>query len=744
MTLKLKTHGVETVGYSNNINSADCSIDCSSSKAWSNFANHRVICFNGAKDTHFWNKRDYETISLSEILALTSHPSSKVKEDALAIIPSSYCKFDGRSHSTQKNYGQYVAICGDIDKGNPSLDKVRDAVEDFFGDQIAFLVYSSSGAIQENRKWRVIIPLAQPLTFIQWQDITDAWFSYMDSHGFTMDVSLRRAGQPVFMPNVPHTHRDQNDEPLFFQFAYKDGEGCSADFPRVQEWIAKQAFLRLMEDERRAQAKTPPIRSGATAKGIQDFNAKHTIEALLLEAGYEECPRGQNDWRSPCQSSQSYATRVYTEPDGSQYWVSLSASDAEAGLGKPTGNGHRFGDAFDLYVYFEHKRDFTRALRSLSSNMPALDFSGLSNKTSINIETGEASDVSIANIEEQVPAPPDFLIEEILPASVVTLFSGHGGTSKSTLSLQAAVCLAMGLPFFGKSTQQVKVLVYSAEDSSDIVRWRLLTICQRLAVNPSDLAKNLTIKDASEVDPTLFVEKRDEGVVRGTHTPAMQRLVDDVAKTEARVIIIDNSSDVYGADEIKRVQVREFIRMLATMAKANKAAVLLLAHVDKQAAKGMSNEGYSGSTAWNNSVRSRLFIREESKVLVLEHQKSNYGKRAEPLRLVFDRGFVILEEEAPANSQIAMTQVNAIMELITEFYLRGEWVSAAQTSPNNAYKLLSKEATFPKELSKTDLWSLLRTAERGGHIQKEGYKDLSRHERQRWRVTASTVRQLDG
>ena len=104
----------------------------------------------------------------------------------------------------------------------------------------------------------------------------------------------------------------------------------------------------------------------------------------------------------------------------------------------------------------------------------------------------------------------------------------------------------------------------------------------------------------------------------------------------------------------------------------------------------------------------------------------------------------ILEEEAPANSQIAMTQVNAIMELITEFYLRGEWVSAAQTSPNNAYKLLSKEATFPKELSKTDLWSLLRTAERGGHIQKEGYKDLSRHERQRWRVTASTVRQLDG
>jgi hypothetical protein len=45
--------------------------------------------------------------------------------------------------------------------------------------------------------------------------------------------------------------------------------------------------------------------------------------------------------------------------------VSLSGSDAKRGLGaKSASGGARFGDAFDLYVHFEHGGDATAALEA--------------------------------------------------------------------------------------------------------------------------------------------------------------------------------------------------------------------------------------------------------------------------------------------------------------------------------------------------------------------------------------------
>ena len=350
--------------------------------------------------------------------------------------------------------------------------------------------------------------------------------------------------------------------------------------------------------------------------------------------------------------------------------------------------------------------------------------------------------MSIADVEENPPPTVEFLIEGILPIGVVTMLSGHGGTSKSILSLQVAVCLAMGLPFLGMETRRVKVLVYSAEDGSHIVRYRIANICKRWGIDPKELALHLTVLDASEVDPILFTEKRENSVVAGVPTAAMQNLIDTVGKTGARAVIIDNSSDVYGADEIKRVQVRAFIRMLGKLAKNANAAVLLLAHVDKQAAQGKSTEGYSGSTAWNNSVRSRLYIQDDKAGgLLIDHQKSNYGKRIDPIKVVFDRGVVVLAEEKPENpadraafDAVHEIRLTALLGMLDEFYCRGEWIATAQTSPANAYKMLHQEKNFPPGWSRPDLCAALRGLERAKRIEKETYKADSK-DRSRWRVT---------
>src|SRR5690606_27637354 len=70
----------------------------------------------------------------------------------------------------------------------------------------------------------------------------------------------------------------------------------------------------------------------------------------------------------------------------------------------------------------------------------------------------------------------------------------------------------------------------------------------------------------------------------------------------------------------------------AKLARENDAALLLLAHIDKTAARyGSNGESYSGSTAWHNSVRSRLaLLPNKAGAVELLHEKANLSRPAEP------------------------------------------------------------------------------------------------------------------
>jgi hypothetical protein len=110
-----------------------------------------------------------------------------------------------------------------------------------------------------------------------------------------------------------------------------------------------------------ATAARRPVETIAGSSPIERFNAANRIADLMLSYGYEPAPSGL-DWRSPLQQSGSYASRIYLRDDGSEEFISLSGSDAAAGIGVKTTSGARRGDAFDLYMFYEHKGDRSVAL----------------------------------------------------------------------------------------------------------------------------------------------------------------------------------------------------------------------------------------------------------------------------------------------------------------------------------------------------------------------------------------------
>lgn len=337
--------------------------------------------------------------------------------------------------------------------------------------------------------------------------------------------------------------------------------------------------------------------------------------------------------------------------------------------------------------------------------------------------TDRAPQVSISDLYTSPPEPQRFLIDGLLPGGVVTLLGAHGGAGKSTLALIATACLVTGRPFMGKTTEKCRVLFFSGEDPAPVIRRRLSRICRHMDISPSELSHGLLMLDTTD-KPTLY---------NGTGTTALAALRLDVKEFNPGVIIIDNASDTYDANEIERARVREFMRLLASLGKANNAAVLLLAHIDKQTAKGgASSEGYSGSTAWHNSARSRLFLSAKDEGLILEHQKSNLGPRSEPIYLRWTDGGLLTQADAPGGTDDRAT----VLRLITEAFSRGEYISPAANAANNAYKVLQLSPEFPRGLSRKGLSAVIRGLELEGIITQETFSTGHRNTRQRYAVSA--------
>jgi len=353
--------------------------------------------------------------------------------------------------------------------------------------------------------------------------------------------------------------------------------------------------------------------------------------------------------------------------------------------------------------------------------------------------------VSVADVFTNPSAPPQFIWDGYMPRGVVSLFAAHGGTGKSTIALMLGVCTALGRPLFGVATVQCKTLFVSLEDSAYIVRHRVAFICQTWGINPSELEEMLLIVDGTE-NPELFAADGRNG---GSTTPTYQELEDIVRVTDIGLLIVDNASDAFGGDEIQRRQVRAFIRALVEVARLKNCAVLLLSHVDKTTSRGRKSEGgegYSGSTAWHNSARSRLFMTSsEDGLLTLEHQKSNLGKCHEPITLVWPKGGIPKLQERGSNwDELTMLQQGkaddekaaALLKLIAEYESRKQYASPAPTARTNVHALMQSDPLFQKlKLKANDTKRIVTQCDRANWLTILDYRSHDRKPRQRWSLT---------
>jgi RecA-family ATPase len=331
------------------------------------------------------------------------------------------------------------------------------------------------------------------------------------------------------------------------------------------------------------------------------------------------------------------------------------------------------------------------------------------------------------------PVPErQWTVKDRIPTSNVTLLSGEGSVGKSILSLQLAVAVALGRDWLGALPEPGPALVVCCEDDADELWRRLDLIFQHYGAAYTDF-NNLHVAALAGGETLMAVPDRN-GTIKVT--TLFDQISEAACNIKPKLIVLDNAADIYGGSENDRAQVRQFIGILRGMAMAAGAGVLLTSHPSLTGIN--TGTGLSGSTAWNASVRSRLYFKHavtdkdeepDPDLRVLEVMKSNYGPIGETINLRWSKGlFVPVGGTSDLEKAAAEQEANQLfLTLLDQTNRERNNVSSKRTARNYAPMLFAKEKQArQRKIRKSDFEAAMRRLLEGGKIKVEPYGAPSR------------------
>jgi RecA-family ATPase len=318
-----------------------------------------------------------------------------------------------------------------------------------------------------------------------------------------------------------------------------------------------------------------------------------------------------------------------------------------------------------------------------------------------------------------------------IPMRNVTLFS-EGAIGKSIVSLQLSVAHVLGKDWLGALPEPGPVIVVACEDEEGELHRRLSLILDHYGAAFTDLKDLYPLSMAGE-DALLAAPDRN-GLMQPTKL--FGQLHNAACDIRPKLIVLDNSADIFGGSENDRTQVRQFIGILRGLSISANAGILLTSH---PSLTGMNTgTGLSGSTAWHASVRSRLYMKRtvtakdeepDPDVRVIEVMKSNYGPVGETITVRWKEGVFVPTAGMSTLDKLAAEQKadESFYGNVVQFTQQGRNVSHKPTANAYAPTEFAKEKEAKEAgIKKTDFEAAMRRLLTAGKIRVESYGPPSR------------------
>ena len=293
-----------------------------------------------------------------------------------------------------------------------------------------------------------------------------------------------------------------------------------------------------------------------------------------------------------------------------------------------------------------------------------------------------------------------------------TLFAGRGGIGKSLVAQTVATAFALAHNYLDEIAEPIRVLAWFCEDDHDELWRRQVAVCNYFGVKLSDLEGKLVIEPRLGCENTLY------SPVFGAPqwTPLRDELRSQMNDYKADLLIADNTSQLFGCNENDRHSVTSFVNGMVGLVNDRPTSQLILSHPAKA-----GDSEFSGSTAWENSVRMRWFMgatlpdqpepeegEDDPNVRYIAKRKTNYSVR-DYRKLVYADG-VFKPENKPGDVSQRYSHAarqegaqNCVCYAIDKLNASGQRVVDAYNSPDYLLKRMKAGKLMqdytPKEIT---------------------------------------------
>ena len=343
---------------------------------------------------------------------------------------------------------------------------------------------------------------------------------------------------------------------------------------------------------------------------------------------------------------------------------------------------------------------------------------------------GEDGCFTAASVSGPLPER-EWLLDQWFPYKTTGMLFGAGGIGKTLLMHQLGNKVALGEPFMGLATKKMPVLLALCEDDELELKRRQLDINTWLGVDDFGTGPDnchlwpriggdnilVTFPNQGEDKAGAFYEQLCRKIL------ALKKLHD----SDDILVILDTAADYFGGGENVRREVNTFVKKyLGSLSVEYNATVILLAH--PSLAGLASGTGSSGSTAWENSVRSRAYlarVEDSDELRILSRKKSNYSSIGtdSDIQLIWDSGVMVIPSTPDQFDRLnAVKLKEAILSEIEDAWCKGTPYKSNRSEGRKVKTALPK--AFPKEKKGPLLVAFNDLVEGGNiiHIERKGYK----------------------
>ena len=257
--------------------------------------------------------------------------------------------------------------------------------------------------------------------------------------------------------------------------------------------------------------------------------------------------------------------------------------------------------------------------------------------------------------------------------------------------MQLCLAVAANRSWFQLPTEQRRSLYLTAEDDDELHR-RFTYIAGGMSFNMRDF-KDCQYLSLAGANALFAVQDRNNTLIP---TPLFEAFCKQIEQHRPKVAVVDTLADINPTDENQRSAARQFIQLLRKPAIEHVCAIIALAHPSLTGL--ISGSGTSGSTAWSNSVRSRLYLTKpkdeeaDPNLRVLELMKSNYSQAGATVNVRWENGLFVHESGGTQLDRMAANKKaeRVFLELLDAYTEQGRTVNSS-SGPNYAPSVFASD-----------------------------------------------------